>query len=81
MSRIEPADIGPFPEADRVPAAADGPEYELHAIGRTLEDLSPADRASPRPGGITRPLMGVVLVVIALLAFVGWLLVGPSLPR
>jgi hypothetical protein len=81
MSRIEQAEIGPFPEGDRVPAAADGPEYELQAIGRALDDLRPRGGVAPRTGGIARPLAGVALVVIALLAFVGWLLVGPSLPR
>lgn len=33
--------------ADRVPAAHDGPHFELEAIGRTLDDLSPAGKRRP----------------------------------
>jgi hypothetical protein len=77
--RRQPSDIGPFPEADRVAPAASSPEYELHAIELSLDDLAPEEKAAPRPGGVWRPLFWVALALAASLALVGWLLVGPPL--
>jgi hypothetical protein len=81
LSETHPADVGRFPEGDRFPAAANSAEYELHSTGRTLDDLSPQERTAPRPGGVRAPLVWVALALAVLLAFVGWLLVGPPLSR
>ena len=59
---------------DRFPPAEDGPQYELIALARTLDDLTFAEQTAPRPGGIVEPLIYVTLALVALLAFVGWLL-------
>jgi len=64
---------------DRFPPAEDGPRYELQSVGRTLDDLEPSEEIAPRPGGVAKPLAWVALTLLALLAFVGWLLVGPPL--
>jgi hypothetical protein len=66
---------------DRFPPAEDGPRYEIQSVGRTLDDLEPSEEIAPRPGGVMRPLVWVALVLLALMAFVGWLLVGPPLPH
>ena len=71
MSRDE----GPFPRADRVPAARDGPQFELEAIGRTLDDLSPAQKRKP-PQGVRFRLLWAGAALVALMAFMGWLLVS-----
>jgi hypothetical protein len=68
-------DEGPFPEADRIPAAHDGPLFELDTIGRTLDDLSPAEQRRP-PRGVRFKLEWTAAALVALVAFVGWLLVG-----
>jgi glutathione S-transferase len=68
-------DEGPFPATDRVPAAHDGPLFELGAIGRTLDDLSPAQKGEPRRGARAK-LIWVAAAVLALVAFMGWLLVS-----
>jgi hypothetical protein len=65
---------GPFPQADRFPAAHDGPLFELEAIGRTLDDLSP--RASRPRRGVGAKLAWAAGALLALVAFMGWLLVG-----
>jgi hypothetical protein len=61
---------------DKFPPAEDGPQYELASIGRTMEDLSPDEHVAPRPGGILVPLLWTALALIALMAFIGVLLVG-----
>jgi hypothetical protein len=66
---------------DRFPPAEDGPRYEMQSIGRTLDDLEPAEEVEARAGGVGRPLAWVALAVFALIAFVCWLLVGPPWPR
>jgi hypothetical protein len=66
---------------DRFPPAEDGPRYEIQSVGRTLDDLEPSEEIAPRPGGFLRPLVWVGLALMALMAFVGWLLVGPPLPH
>jgi len=79
--RASPAHPGPTPANDPVRAAADGPQFEMQAIGHALDDLSPMDKTLPRTGGVWRPVTWSVLGLIALMAFVGWLLVGPPLPH
>ena len=61
---------------DAFPASFDGPEYELQSIARSLEDLTPAEMSAPRPGGVMRPLVWTVAAIVALMAFVGWLLLS-----
>jgi hypothetical protein len=61
---------------DKFPAAEDAPSYELQSIGRTLDDLTPEEETAPRPGGVAKPLVWSFLALLALIAFVGWLLVG-----
>jgi hypothetical protein len=68
----------PIPESDRVPPARDSPRYELETIGRSLSDREPDD--GPPPGGV-RAVVWVGVVLVALMAFVGWVLVGPPLPH
>jgi hypothetical protein len=59
---------------DRFPAAEDGPQYELIALGRTMDDLTDEEKTAPRPGGVIGPLICVSVVLVAMLAFIGWLL-------
>jgi len=59
---------------DAFPPARDGPRFEIQAIGRSLEDLTPAEVAVPRD--VVVPMLFTALALIALMAFVGWLLVG-----
>ena len=63
-------------EMDRFPPAKDGPHYELITLARTMDDLTFAEQTAPRPGGIVEPLICVAVFLVALLAFVGWLLFG-----
>ncbi|MFI4933561.1 MAG: hypothetical protein ACHP7N_03000 [Caulobacterales bacterium] len=70
-----------FPNEDAFPPAEDGPEYELQSIRRSLDDLTPAEKVAPRPGGIVRPIVWALVGLVALMAFVGWLLVGLQTPR
>ena len=60
---------------DRFPPAKDGPRYEMHAIGRTLDDLDPREHAD-EPGDVWGPLFWTLSGLLVLMAFVGWLLVG-----
>ena len=53
---------------------ARGPRFEIQAIARRLDDLPPDDVAAPRD--IVVPLVFTAVALIALMAFVGWLLVG-----
>lgn len=50
------------------------PRFEIQAIARNLEDLTPDGVAAPRD--IVVPLVFTALTLLALMAFVGWLLVG-----
>lgn len=68
-------DEGPFPQADRIAAAHGGPRFELEGIGRTLDDLGPAERLAPRRN-VRAKLMWVAAALVALAAFMGWLLVS-----
>jgi hypothetical protein len=68
-------DQGPFPAADRFPAAEDGPEFQLRSVGHSLDDLSPAERRLP-PEAVRARFMWATAALIALIAFVGWLLVA-----
>jgi hypothetical protein len=61
---------------DAFPASFDGPEYELQSIARSLEDLTPAETAAPRPDGVMRPLFWTAAALVALMTFVGWLLLS-----
>jgi hypothetical protein len=49
--------------------------FELEAIGRTLYDLSPAEQRSP-PRNVRVRLEWSAAALIALVVFVGWLLIG-----
>ncbi len=66
---------------DRFPPAEDGPRYEMQSVGRTLDDLEPAAQAEPSKGGVGGALIWVALAVVALVAFVSWLLVSPPLAK
>jgi len=59
---------------DRFPPAEDGPRFELLSVGRTLDDLDPGDQIGPGPGIL--PLLWSVTALLALIAFMGWLLVS-----
>jgi len=48
----------------------------MASIGRTLDDLLPGDMVAPRPGGVIAPVAWSVLGSVALIAFVGWLLLA-----
>jgi hypothetical protein len=61
---------------DTLPTAEDRSRYELQSIGRSLDDLEPADEIVPRPGGVIAPLAWVASALLALMAFVGWLLLS-----
>ena len=65
------ADQGPFPEGDRVPPAQGGPRFELLSIGRTLDDLAPAEKQSPLEG-VRSKLMWSAAALLALMAIMGW---------
>jgi hypothetical protein len=68
-------DEGSSPRDDHVPAAQDGPLFELEAVGRALDDLSPAQKRRP-PQGVRFRLEWSAAALIALIAFLGWLLVS-----
>ncbi|HWF77639.1 MAG TPA: hypothetical protein VN694_10740 [Caulobacteraceae bacterium] len=72
---MKSTDEGPFPRGDRVPAAQDGARFELEAIGRALDDLSPAQQRRP-PASVRARLEWSAAAIIALIVFLGWLLVG-----
>jgi hypothetical protein len=74
-------DLGPFPEGDRIAPAATGPAYELLTTARELKDVSPNETEALRPGGAAIALVGVALGLVALIAFVGWLLLRSPLLR
>ena len=61
---------------DRFPPAEGSPRFELHSIGRSLSDAAPARRAALPPRVIAAQLLWTAVVIIALVIFVGWLLVG-----
>jgi hypothetical protein len=60
----------------RFPPAEDGPRFELLSVGHTLDDLDPGDEIAPRPGNAILPLVWSAAVLLALIAFMGWLLVS-----
>jgi hypothetical protein len=60
----------------RFPPAEDGPRFELLSLGQTLGDLDPADQVAPRPGNAILPLLWSATALLALIAFMGWLLVS-----
>jgi hypothetical protein len=70
------ADPGEAPAMDRFSAAEDGPQYELIALARTMNDLTPAEATVPEPTGLTPELIWAAITLLVMLAFVGWLLVG-----
>jgi hypothetical protein len=62
---------------ERFPPGRESPEFELRSVGRALGDLpEPAPPQNLRGGW--RALAFTLIVLLALLAFVGWLLVGTS---
>jgi hypothetical protein len=64
---------------DDLSAAEDGPRFEIQAIGRTLGDLSPDEKIVPAPRGRGWALASAGLALVALIAFVGWMLLSPPL--
>lgn len=58
----------------RFPPAEDGPRFELLSVGQTLDDLDPGDHAAPLAGVF--PLLWSVAALLALIAFMGWLLIS-----
>jgi hypothetical protein len=67
----QPSDGGGM---QRFPPAEDGPRFELLSVGHTLDDLDPSDHAAPFPGVF--PLIWSVAALLALIAFMGWLLIS-----
>jgi hypothetical protein len=61
---------------DSFPPGEEGPRYEMMSIGRSLSDTAVARRATLPPRVIIAQLCWTALAVVALMAFVGWLLVG-----
>jgi hypothetical protein len=53
-----------------------GPRLELHAIARSGDDLPPAVGAPQSLGRELVPLAWFLIVVVVLMAFFGWLLIG-----
>lgn len=66
---------GPFPQADRVPAAHDGPLFELEGIGRTLQDLAPGETSAAKRGQRTALIFSAVGFVL-MVGFGIWMLIG-----
>ena len=55
----------------------DGPRFEIQSIGRSLADLPQDETDMEKPRGpVTPALVGSALALVAMLAFIGWLLVG-----
>jgi hypothetical protein len=67
------------PVGDARPSEANPTRCELEGIQRSLEDRPPGEDSPPRPGGVLAPLAWVAAGLVGLMAFVGWLLVGPPL--
>ncbi|MBV9996579.1 MAG: hypothetical protein JO127_15345 [Caulobacteraceae bacterium] len=57
------------------PPGHDGPRFEIKSIGRSLCDLAPGEDAVDRRGAKVA-LVSTAAAVVALLALVGWLLIG-----
>ena len=68
------------PAGEARPPEANISRYDLECIHRPLDDRSPGEGSEPRLGDVFAPLAWVALALVALMAFVGWLLVGPPLP-
>jgi hypothetical protein len=64
-------DEGPFPSADRIPAAYGGPMFELLSISRMLDDMSHAEGQTPAIG-VRASLMWAAGGILSLAAFLGW---------
>ena len=62
----------PFPKSDRVAPAPSTPQRELRSIGRSLDDRERMKSFRPSPR-LTIQIVGVVLALAALLAFVLWI--------
>jgi len=77
----DPLQSGPVPDADRVPGEDPAPRYELQTVGRSLDDSYPLDRSPTQRGGVRHPVLWMAILLVVLLAFVGWLLVGPPFNR
>jgi hypothetical protein len=77
----DPLQSGPVPDADRVPGVDPTPRQELLTEGRNLDDIYPLDRSPIHRGGVRHPVLWMALLLVLLLAFVGWLLVGPPFER
>ena len=60
---------------NRFPPAENGPQYELVALARAMDDLAPGEEAAPRADVFT-PLIFAGCGLLALIMFFGWLLVS-----
>jgi hypothetical protein len=66
---------GSLPDMNALDPSKHGPRFEMASVGRYLEDLTPAEAEVPRVGR-TEALIWSACVLIALIAFIGWLLIG-----
>jgi hypothetical protein len=64
-----------------IPPVADDPHFEVRTVGRLLDDLYPDLKEGLNRGPPAAALAWTLAAVIALAAFIGWLLVSPPLPR
>ncbi len=53
-----------------------GVRFGMQTAGKALDDLPHAHRLEPRAGGHALPLAFALCLLVCLLVFVGWLLVG-----
>ena len=63
---------------DDYTTTADRSRYEMQTTGRALDDLAPRDRAYDARD-VWAPLFWSFAGLILVMAFVGWLLVGPPI--
>lgn len=50
--------------------------FGMYSVAKSLNDLPHAHRLEPRAGGQAVPLIFALCLLVCLLAFFGWLLVG-----
>ena len=67
---------GYSPVGDTAPREANRSRFDLASVGGSPDDLTSGDESAPQPGGVFAPLAWVGLGLVALMAFLGWLLAG-----